>query len=100
MQGVPVRLELGPKDMESKSVMLARRDTGVKETVAWEDVTSRVPELLEQIQVGLHPYKMLRRMLSTTSMALRDTMSCYVKIASLPELQSGETRSCKPATYM
>jgi len=48
---VPVRLELGPKDMENKSVMLARRDTGVKETVAWADVTTRIPELLEQIQV-------------------------------------------------
>lgn len=52
MQGVPIRLELGPKDMENKSVMLARRDTGAKESVAWEDVTTRVPELLEQIQVS------------------------------------------------
>lgn len=50
-QGVPIRLELGPKDMENESVMLARRDTGAKETVAWADVSSRVPELLEQIQV-------------------------------------------------
>ncbi|KAL3156197.1 hypothetical protein ABBQ32_012481 [Trebouxia sp. C0010 RCD-2024] len=50
LKGVPVRLELGPKDMESKSVMLARRDTSVKETVAWEDVASRVLKLLEQIQ--------------------------------------------------
>lgn len=51
LQGVPIRLELGPKDMENQSVMLARRDTGVKETVAWADVAARVPELLEQIQV-------------------------------------------------
>lgn len=50
-QGVPIRLELGPKDMENKTVMLARRDTGVKEGVAWGDVAARVPELLEQIQV-------------------------------------------------
>ena len=51
MQGVPIRLELGPKDMGNQTVMLARRDTGVKETVAWTDVPTRVPELLEQIQV-------------------------------------------------
>ena len=44
-------MELGPKDLEAKSVVLARRDTGVKETVAWADVARRVPELLEQIQV-------------------------------------------------
>ena len=36
--------------MENKTVMLARRDTGVKEGVAWGDVAARVPELLEQIQ--------------------------------------------------
>lgn len=51
-QGVPIRLELGPKDMEAKSVMLARRDTGAKETVPWSDVISRVPQLLDQIQVS------------------------------------------------
>lgn len=50
LKGVPIRLELGPKDMQNKSVMLARRDTGAKEIVAWGDVPSRVPELLEQIQ--------------------------------------------------
>ncbi len=48
-------MELGPKDMENKTVMLARRDTGVKEGVAWGDVAARVPELLEQIQVKARP---------------------------------------------
>lgn len=52
MQGVPTRLEIGPKDMEKQVCVLARRDTGKKETVAWADVTSRVPELLEDIQVS------------------------------------------------
>ncbi len=51
MQGVPIRLELGFKDLEKKSAVLARRDTGAKETVALTDVAARVPELLEQIQV-------------------------------------------------
>ena len=51
-QGVPIRLELGPKDMEKKTVMLARRDTGVKESMAWDDVAARIPELLEQIQAS------------------------------------------------
>ncbi|DBA82977.1 TPA: hypothetical protein ACH3X1_006755 [Trebouxia sp. C0004] len=50
LKGVPIRLELGPKDMENKTVMLARRDTGVKQSVAWDDVAARIPELLEQIQ--------------------------------------------------
>ena len=45
-------MELGPKDLEAQAVVLARRDTGAKETVAWADVATRVPQLLEQIQVG------------------------------------------------
>ena len=47
-------MELGPKDLEAKAVVLARRDTGAKETVAWADIAARVPELLEEIQVGRH----------------------------------------------
>ena len=49
-QGVPIRLELGAKDMEAGSCVLARRDTGAKEACALADVASRVPALLEQIQ--------------------------------------------------
>ena len=49
---MPIRLELGPKDMEKEAVMLARRDTGEKESVSWSDLTTRIPELLEQIQVN------------------------------------------------
>ena len=44
-------MELGPKDMTGGCVMLARRDTGAKETVAWGDLAARVPALLLQIQV-------------------------------------------------
>ena len=54
VQGVPIRMEIGPKDLEAKTVVLVRRDVdgpAAKETVAWTDVVERVPELLEQIQV-------------------------------------------------
>lgn len=52
LQGVPLRIELGPKDMDKGVVMMARRDTGAKEVVAWADVAARTPQLLETIQVG------------------------------------------------
>ncbi len=51
MQGVPLRIELGPKDMEGGSAMMARRDTGVKEAAQWGDLAARVPQLLEEMQV-------------------------------------------------
>ena len=51
MQGVPLRLELGPRDMQEKKVMAARRDTGAKESLGWDELATRVPALLEQVQV-------------------------------------------------
>lgn len=48
---MPLRVELGPKDMEGGKVMTARRDNGAKEVVAWDDLAARVPAILETIQV-------------------------------------------------
>jgi prolyl-tRNA synthetase len=52
-KGVPIRLELGPKDLENKQVTLVRRDTLAKETVSLENLNARILELLEQIQTNL-----------------------------------------------
>ncbi|HEX9713687.1 MAG TPA: proline--tRNA ligase [Actinomycetota bacterium] len=53
LKGVPVRVELGPKDLEAGQVVLARRDTGEKETVSHGAAGERIVELLEQIQATL-----------------------------------------------
>lgn len=53
LKGVCVRLELGPMDMEKKSVMTVRRDTGQKEAVAWADLAKRVPEVLLEMQKAM-----------------------------------------------
>lgn len=49
---MPLRIELGPRDMEGGVAMLARRDTGAKESAPWGELAAKVPVLLEQIQVG------------------------------------------------
>jgi prolyl-tRNA synthetase len=53
LRGVPLRLEIGPKDIERSQVMLARRDTREKAAVALEAVPARAGELLVEIQDGL-----------------------------------------------
>jgi prolyl-tRNA synthetase len=53
MRGVPLRLEIGPKDMEKGQVMLARRDTGEKSAVKEEKLVETVNELLDNIQKNL-----------------------------------------------
>lgn len=56
MRGVPVRMEIGPKDVANQSVVLARRDVpgrDGKTFVGWADLEARIPELLAEIQQSL-----------------------------------------------
>ena len=53
MKGVPVRLEVGPKDIENNQVVLARRDTSEKIIVSMDELETKVQELLEDIQKNL-----------------------------------------------
>jgi len=53
LQGVPLRLAIGPKDLESGTVELARRDTLTKEVIALENLTDTVTALIAEIQSSL-----------------------------------------------
>jgi prolyl-tRNA synthetase len=50
LKGVPVRIAIGPRDLENGTVEVARRDNLTKETISIESVNSHIPELLEDIQ--------------------------------------------------
>ena len=54
MKGVPLRVELGPKDIENGVCMAVCRHNGEKISVALDEVVSRVPELLDMVQAGLY----------------------------------------------
>ena len=54
LQGVPLRIAIGPKDLENGTVELARRDTFTKETVSIEAVVDKVRGLMVEIQNDLH----------------------------------------------
>jgi prolyl-tRNA synthetase len=53
LRGVPLRLEIGPKDLEKAQVFSARRDTRAKAPIPMADLATRVPALLEEIQRAL-----------------------------------------------
>ncbi|HAM82255.1 proline--tRNA ligase [Ornithinibacillus bavariensis] len=61
MKGIPVRIEMGPKDIENKQVVLVRRDTGDKEFVALDDLQERLPALLEEVQQNLYDKALTHR---------------------------------------
>ncbi len=50
MRGIPLRVEMGPRDIEANQAVIVRRDTGEKITVSLDDIESKVSELLETIQ--------------------------------------------------
>ncbi|MDQ3793896.1 MAG: His/Gly/Thr/Pro-type tRNA ligase C-terminal domain-containing protein, partial [Actinomycetota bacterium] len=53
LRGVPVRVELGPKDIEKGQAVLVRRDTGEKEFVPRAGLVGRLRLLLEEIQENM-----------------------------------------------
>ena len=50
LKGVPVRLAIGPRDLENGTVEVARRDTKTKETRKLQDIAGEIPKLLDAIQ--------------------------------------------------
>jgi len=53
LRGVPLRLEIGPRDLDKSQVFSARRDTREKAPIPLADLGVRVPALLEEIQANL-----------------------------------------------
>ena len=50
MRGIPIRIEIGPKDIEANQAVIVRRDTREKIFVSLDEIETRVPEILDQIQ--------------------------------------------------
>jgi prolyl-tRNA synthetase len=54
LRGIPVRIEVGPKEVESGKLVLARRDTGEKSECKSGEIKARLGELLEQIHKSMY----------------------------------------------
>jgi prolyl-tRNA synthetase len=83
LQGIPIRIEVGPKDMEKNQVVLVRRDTGQKIPVAVNEAENRVGQLLEEIQNALYHRALAFRKENTHQVA------DYQSFKTLTEEQGG-----------
>lgn len=54
LKGVPVRIAIGPRDLENKTVEVARRDTKEKQVMALDTIATSVPALLDAIQENIY----------------------------------------------
>jgi prolyl-tRNA synthetase len=60
-RGVPVVLELGPRDLASNNIVMKRRDTGAKEIVPQDQIKSKLASTLNQMQIDLFESARRRR---------------------------------------
>ncbi|GAA0431400.1 proline--tRNA ligase [Lentibacillus halophilus] len=67
MKGIPVRIEVGPKDIENEQVVLVRRDSGDKEFVPLSELEERLPALLEEVQQNLYSQALTHLQETTTT---------------------------------
>lgn len=54
MKGVPVRVAIGPRDLENNQAEVARRDSLTKETVSFENIDNYIEQLLQDIQQNIY----------------------------------------------
>uniref|UniRef100_A0A8C5M6K6 Bifunctional glutamate/proline--tRNA ligase n=1 Tax=Leptobrachium leishanense TaxID=445787 RepID=A0A8C5M6K6_9ANUR len=76
LKGVPIRLEVGPRDMKNHQFVAVRRDTGEKLTIREDQAESKLKDLLEEIQINLY------------NRALNDLTSHMVAADTMEEFQT------------
>src|SRR5260370_28530944 len=73
MKGVPLRVEIGPRDMESKQITLVRRDTGTKIAIPQADSITQIVSMLDEIQQSLlHKAKETQAKLTSTANNMKE----------------------------
>jgi prolyl-tRNA synthetase len=77
LKGVPVRLAIGPRDMENGTVEVARRDTKEKQVMKLDQVAVEIPKLLEDIQTNIYQRALTFRNNVTTKV---DTYEEFKKV--------------------
>ena len=66
LKGVPVRIAIGPRDLENGTVEVARRDTKEKQVMKMDDVATSIPKLLDDIQTNIYQRALKFRSEKTT----------------------------------
>lgn len=74
LRGVPVRLAIGPRDLENGTVEVARRDTKEKQVLKMDDISKAIPKLLDDIQDNIYQKALSFRQNQTTQVDTFDEM--------------------------
>jgi prolyl-tRNA synthetase len=72
LRGVPLRLEIGPKDVQNGTVRLVRRDDRSKQDIAKSELATAIPALLTEFQANLYQKALDRRNAETRTVSSYD----------------------------
>lgn len=87
MKGVPLRIEIGPRDIENNQCVVVRRDNREKIFVSLDELATRIPELLKEYQTALYNKALERREAMTYDAKTLD------EIKEIAETQPGFIRA-------
>ena len=79
MKGVPLRLEVGPRDVKNGNMVVARRDTGDKSFLSKDEAVAQIPDLLEEIQKGLFQQALIFQQENTHKVSTYDELKKVIK---------------------
>ena len=79
MKGVPLRLEVGPRDVENGNMVVARRDTGDKIFLSKDEAVAQIPDLLKEIQKGLFQQALIFQQENTHKVSTYDELKKVIK---------------------
>jgi len=92
-KGVPIRVEIGPRDFQNNSVCIGRRDKDPieKESMLKDDFVCKIVEILDEIQKNIYDKALKFRMENTKNIDSYDEFQCYftAKNESKPEIHGG-----------
>ncbi len=79
LKGVPVRIAIGPKDVENGTIEVARRDTLSKESINRDDAVEKIERLMDEIQQNLFNKAIKHRKENTTEVSTYDEFKKVLK---------------------
>jgi len=92
-KGMPIRIEVGPRDLAAGTAMVTRRDKGAagKESIPFAELPKRIPELLEQMQKDMFARALAERDANTKAIDTRAEFDAFFtpKNSAKPEIHGG-----------
>ncbi|MCM1538421.1 MAG: proline--tRNA ligase [bacterium] len=80
MRGIPVRIEIGPKDIAAGQCVICRRDNGEKQTIALAEAAEKLPAVLEQVQQDMFEAALRHREEHTyTAVTMEEFEKCFAE---------------------